>query len=81
MTMSKFTGAVAGELKYARKSFPAFHSAHEAYAVILEEVEEFWEQVKTNDAQRDSDAMLGELIQIAAMAQRAAEDLKLIGEE
>jgi hypothetical protein len=46
---------------------------HEAYAVILEELDEFWDEVRKKE--HCPEKMLRELIQIAAMAQRAAEDL------
>jgi hypothetical protein len=72
-----FTLAIE-ELKRARTNHDAQHSAHEAYAVILEEVEEFWEQVRLKRQDRSKPVMLMELIQIAAMAARAAEDLNLL---
>jgi hypothetical protein len=55
------------------------HSAHEAYAVILEELEEFWTEVKagTPSSPITAGRMRAELIQIAAMAIRAVEDLEL----
>jgi len=37
------------ELESANKQFPLFHSEHEGYAVILEEVEEVKEQVENVD--------------------------------
>jgi hypothetical protein len=43
--------------------------------VILEELDEFWEEVRKKRSQRDPLRMLGELVQIAAMAQRCAEDV------
>jgi hypothetical protein len=54
------------------------NSAHEAWAVILEELEEFRLEVFKRRERRDCKAMLQELIQTAAMCQRAAEDLGLI---
>jgi hypothetical protein len=54
--------AIEEEIGRARSKFPAFHSQHEAYAVILEELDEFWEKVR-----RDEDGRQ-ELIQVAAMA-------------
>jgi NTP pyrophosphatase (non-canonical NTP hydrolase) len=55
---------------------------HDAYGKILEEVDEFFDEVKQKDAVRDTPSgrarMLQELVQVGAMAQRAAEDLKLI---
>ena len=60
------------ELARARKKFGNQHGPHESYAVILEEVDEFWEGVKRKN--HDTGELVSELIQIAAMAQRAAED-------
>ena len=75
-----FADAQRYELANARRKFPALHSAHEGYAVILEELDEFWEQVRTRDAGRDPRKMLAELVQTAAMCQRTAEDLGLTDE-
>ncbi len=68
---------VAEELQIARNMHKPMNSAHEAYAVILEELDEFWEEVKKKRELRDNTNMAKELIQIAAMAIRAASDLKL----
>jgi hypothetical protein len=38
--------AVMVELSLARAAHPPVHSLHEGYAVILEEVEELWEEVR-----------------------------------
>jgi hypothetical protein len=54
-------------------------SAHEAYAVLVEEMDEFWDEVKKRSENRDKLAMRTELIQIAAMACRAIHDLGLPG--
>lgn len=76
MTFPKF---VAAELARARQKFPAHHSDHEAYAVLLEEVEEAWAEVKRHKGlgreTEEASRMLSELVQIGAMAQRWAEDL------
>jgi len=53
------------------------HSLHEAYAVILEEVDELWGEVRKKQADRDPRVVRGELVQIAAMCWRAARDLGL----
>lgn len=50
----------------------------EAYAVILEEVGEFWDIVKLKSEQRSPVKLREELIQIAAMCCRAVVDLCLI---
>jgi hypothetical protein len=77
--MSKFQEMVAGELENARRAHAPMNSPHEAYSVILEEVCEFWDEVKKKAKDRDDLGMLAELVQIAAMAERAAVDLELIG--
>jgi len=71
---------VKGELANARKKHGSYTSAHEAYAVLLEEVDEFWEEVRFKRQHRDPARMLRELVQIATVAERAAYDLKLIEE-
>lgn len=70
-----FADAVAKELASARQKHAPLINAHEGYAVILEELDEFWEEVRKRQAHRDPLAMLKELIQIGAMAQRTAEDV------
>ena len=52
---------VVEEYERARGSFPAFHSAHEAYAVVKEEVDEWWDSIKADHPDRK------ELIQVMAM--------------
>nr|DAG76634.1 MAG TPA: hypothetical protein [Caudoviricetes sp.] len=44
--LSKIQALVDEELKEANEKYPLFHSYHEAYAVILEELEETEENVK-----------------------------------
>lgn len=72
--------AVAAELERARAKHGAMASAHEAYAVIREELDEFWDLVRGQVTKRDcsrSEDMVHELVQVAAMAQRAIEDVAL----
>lgn len=70
-----FFCAAESELYNARKLHSPLNSSHEAYAVILEEVDEFWDEVRKKRSERDPGAMRKELIQIAAMACRAANDV------
>lgn len=64
------------ELRNARVEHPQpFNSAHEGYAVLLEEVEELWLEVMKKKADRDLGKMRNECIQIAAMAIKFLEDL------
>lgn len=62
------------EIVAAERLFPAMRNVHEGYAVLLEEVDEFWEHVKTNHKHRDTARMRKELIQVAAMALRVIKD-------
>ena len=63
------------EAERAAKTWPRYASAHEAYGVLAEEVDEFWQHVKTKQERRDLRAMRKELIQIAAVALRAATEV------
>lgn len=74
----RFAALVSEELERARREHGALKSAHEAYAVILEEVEELWLEAKKRRGNRSDLTMREELVQIAAMCQRAAEDLGLM---
>lgn len=70
-----FIEMVEAELARAEAKHGGMASHHEAYAVIQEEVDEYWEMVKLQNHKRDPDAMLIELVQIAAMAAKAAKHL------
>lgn len=70
-----FLEMVEAELKRAEAKHGGMSSHHEAYAVILEEVDEYWDMVKLQSGKRDPEAMLIELVQIAAMAAKAAKHL------
>jgi hypothetical protein len=70
-----FIADIADELQRAQAKWPAMNSAHEAYAVILEELDEFWAEVRKKQTEYDPAAMRAELLQIAAMAARAAVDV------
>lgn len=64
---SPFGKAIADiiqEYQFAEKKFGLFHSAHEGYAVLKEEVDELWDSVKTNDTEN----ALKEAVQVGAMA-------------
>jgi len=62
------------ELALARRNFPPFNTAHEGYAVLYEEVDELWDEVKKSPAKRDLVKMRAEAIQVAAMAIRVVLD-------
>lgn len=63
------------ELIAALDNWPPFNSAHEGFAVLKEEVDELWDQVKVNQKKRDLSKMRNEAIQVAAMAIRFAAEV------
>jgi hypothetical protein len=75
MQESNFARLVRQELEWVRRVHRPMGSLHEAYAVILEELEEFWEEVRKKAKDRSNADMLFELVQVAAMCQKTAEDL------
>lgn len=84
--LSEIQKLVNEELKEANKKYPLFHSDHEAYAVIKEEVEEceedirkiqmvlsyFWSNTKRD---KNSDNLIGGIKKIAMHA--AAEAIQV----
>lgn len=55
----------------AMAKFPSFNTAHEGYAVLLEEMDELWAEVKKKQgASGRPEAIRKEAIQVAAMALR-----------
>jgi len=58
----------------ASEKFPPFHSGHEGYAVIYEEMDELWEEVKKYP-NYDNVALRKEAIQVGAMVLRFIIDL------
>ena len=62
--------AVRVELASARDGHPAYNSSHEGYAVILEELDELWDEVKKKRGICSELRMREEATQIAATAIR-----------
>lgn len=69
---------IESEAKRATKKHGGFNSLHEAYAVLLEEVDEFWDQVKLKKSLRDKTNIATELVQIAAVCLKTLESFDLI---
>lgn len=74
MTLDALLRNVKRELAFARSKFPPFNNEHEAWAVIFEEVDELWDEVRRHREARSKQHMKKECIQIAAMALRFIED-------
>lgn len=66
---------VLDELACATAKFAPMHSAHEGYAVILEELDELKAEVFKSPMHRDPDRIRDEAIQVAAMAIRFLADI------
>jgi transcriptional regulator NrdR family protein len=65
------------EIEYFRASdlYPDLHSNHEAYAVIKEEVDELWDEIKKSKETHGNNEIRKELIQIGAMVVRYLDNL------
>jgi len=68
-----FLDLVRNELEKSRLKHGDILSAHEGLGIILEEFEEFKDEVKKRN--HDHELMVAELVQIAAMAAKIAEDV------
>lgn len=67
---------IGTEVKRAKTMFPNnFVNQHEAYAVILEEVDELWDEIKKNQKVYDLEAQRKEATQAAAMLSRLLVEL------
>jgi len=66
---------VEKEVNRAISLYPPHNSAHEAYAILLEEMDELWDEVKKSPKKRDPDAMMEEAVHVAAMAVRFIVDV------
>lgn len=58
---------VNDEYNRANALYPNFHSTHEGYAVIREEVDELWDAIKAEKGVRATQHQVDEVIQIMAM--------------
>jgi hypothetical protein len=76
MSPEEALARIQGEYERAAARFAPFNTPHEGYAVILEELDELWDEVKSKDG-------LGraceEAVQVAAMALRFLVDLPKAG--
>lgn len=77
MNQNEAIREVLKELGRAQSKFPTMRSFHEGYAILLEEVEELWEEIKSSEKKNPNRAknIKNEAIQVAAMAVRFLIDL------
>ena len=64
---------LSSELLRASKKHAPINSAHEGYAVILEELDELWDEIKKQKPA--TDLIYKEALQVAAMALRLIHDV------
>jgi len=70
---------ITDEYSKACKKFKPFNSPHEGYAIIKEELDELWMEVKKK--KHDKSRMARESIQLAAMALRFLTDICQLDKE
>ena len=63
------------EINFGVNKFGNYRSKFEAYAVIKEEFDELWDELRTKNA--DSKRIYEEAIQVAATAYRLAEEIQI----
>lgn len=73
--MSKALDDVMSEYTRAGRKFAPFNSAHEGYAILAEEVDELWDEVRGHDGPERQKRMREEAVQVAAMALRFIQDI------
>lgn len=73
-----FRSLVEKEKENARNAYGGFRSMHEIFGVLYEEVMEFFDEVRKKPDTRNPEDTLSELVQIAAVAEIAAEDMDLV---
>jgi NTP pyrophosphatase (non-canonical NTP hydrolase) len=74
--LERVTENIVLEVKRAKTLFPNhFVNQHEAYAIILEEVDELWDEIKKNQRNYDLEAQRKEATQAAAMLCRLLVEL------
>jgi hypothetical protein len=73
MTINEALGQVHDEFARATSIHGKFNSAHEGFAVLKEEIDELWEEVKRRD--RLPDHLRKEAVQVGAMALRFLVDI------
>lgn len=70
--LTRAVQAVLMEVRKATVKFGPFASSHEGYAILREEVDELWDDVKANNLE----GARAEAVQVAAMAIRFLIDVR-----
>ena len=75
MNIDEVLKLIKEEYERANTLYPPFHSNHEAYAVILEELDEVWDEIKKSKDVRGNERIRTELIQVGAIVVKYLENL------
>ena len=75
MERKEIMNLINTELYLASRDNASFHSTHEGYAVLKEEVDELWDEIKLSKETRANRMMMNEAVQVAAMAIKFIENL------
>lgn len=73
--LEKIFELIKEEFNSATINNNSYNSAHEGYAVILEELDELWDEVKKKNSLRDKNLMKKEAVQVASSSIRFIYDL------
>jgi len=73
MTRLEVFQAIDRELNFAVENFPRMVSYHEGFAILLEEVDELWDEIKQKELSQAE--VRKEAVQVACMAIRFLLDL------
>jgi len=75
--VDKIAAEFVAEMLKATEKFPSITTEHEGYAIILEEMEEMWENIKLNQYKHEDRKKMirKEAIQVGAMVLRLIYDL------
>lgn len=73
--LTKISQEIMREAVRARDRYSPYNSLHEAYAVLKEEIEEFWTEVKKRPNNRFKKSIRKEVIQIGAVSMLILMDL------
>ena len=72
MVDEKLLEEISEEIESARKKYGKIANMHEAYSIILEELDEFWDSIKGKE---DMQKTRKELIQVVSACFMALEDV------
>ena len=66
---------IANQLQKCYEKYGRYSSAHEAYGVLQEEVDELWDIVKQKPSERDLQALQSEIIDCIVVLFKMNEDI------